>query len=109
MGLLLDLNLILAQVSGPSGFSGGLLSNPWFYAGFSAVSMAVGSAVALWLDPRRGWQAILLAVGGGSLVISLAFELFDPAFHNIGRWGASGFFVAGVGTFGGLDILIDGR
>lgn len=68
--------------------------------------MAVGSAVALWLDLRRGWQAILFAVSGGSLVISFAFDLFDPAFH-IGRWGASGYLLAGMGTFGGLDILID--
>ncbi|WP_436924172.1 hypothetical protein [Halosimplex amylolyticum] len=54
---------------------GGLRSNPWFYAGFSALSLVVGSGVGIWFAPERRWQAGLLAVGGGSLVVSLAFEL----------------------------------
>lgn len=107
MGFPLYPGVFVAQASSSSGSTSGVLSNPWFYAVLSAVSLTVGSAVAVWVEPRRRWQAILLAVGGGSLVISLAFELFDPAFHNIGRWNASLFFLAGVVAFGGLDILID--
>lgn len=49
----------------------------------------------------------LLAVGGGSLVVSLAFELYDPAVRTVGKWEASGFFLVGVVAFGGLDVLID--
>ncbi|SFG47716.1 zinc transporter, ZIP family [Halopelagius inordinatus] len=98
---------VVAQASNPSGSVGGLLSNPWFYAAFAAVSLTVGAAVGVWNPPDRGWQAGLLAVGGGSLVVSLAFELFDPAVRNIGEWNASGFFLLGVLAFGGLDILID--
>ncbi|RDI72511.1 ZIP family metal transporter [Halopelagius longus] len=97
----------VAQASNSGNLLGGLLSNPWFYAVFSAVSLVVGSAVGVWAEPNERWQAILLAVGGGSLVVSLAFELYDPAVENIGKWTASGFFLLGVGTFGGLDILID--
>jgi ZIP family zinc transporter len=85
----------------------GLLSNPWFYAGFSALSILVGSAVGSWISPQRRWQAALLAVGGGSLVISLASELFEPAFHNIGEYPASGYFLAGIVVFGTLDVAID--
>jgi ZIP family zinc transporter len=107
MGCLLSAQSVLTQASGPTGSSGDLLSNPWFFAAFSAVSLAVGSAVGLWLDPKEEWQAILLAVGGGSLVVSLAFELFDPAVRNVGNWSASGYFVVGVAAFGGLDIVID--
>ncbi|NEU56561.1 ZIP family metal transporter [Halorussus sp. MSC15.2] len=99
--------LLVAQTSGSGGLSGGLLSNPWFYAAFSALALIVGSAVGVWADPERRWQAILLAVGGGSLIISLAFELYDPAVRNIGKWSASLFFVCGVLAFGGLDIAID--
>ena len=87
--------------------SGGLLSNPWFYAVFTAVSLTAGAAVGIWIDPKQRWQAILLAVGGGSLIISLAFELYGPAVEHVGRWSASGFFLLGVATFGGLDIAID--
>ncbi|MFC7141928.1 ZIP family metal transporter [Halosimplex aquaticum] len=85
----------------------GLLSNPWFYAGFSALALLVGSAVGIWAPPDRKWQAALLAVGGGSLVISLAFELFEPAFHAIGEYPASGFLLGGVLVFGTLDVIID--
>ena len=84
-----------------------LLSNPWFYAVLSAVALVVGSAIGIWVDPPESWQAILLAVGGGSLTVSLAFELYQPAIHNIGKWTGSAYFLAGVATFGGLDILID--
>ncbi|WP_135362603.1 ZIP family metal transporter [Halosimplex halophilum] len=83
------------------------LSNPWFYAGVSALSLLVGSAVGIWVSPARRWQAALLAVGGGSLVISLAFELFGPAFRNIGEYPASGYFLVGILVFGTLDVAID--
>ena len=84
-----------------------LLSNPWFYATVSALALIIGSAVGIWLDPPESGQAILLAVGGGSLIVSLAFELYQPAIRHIGKWVASGYFLGGVATFGGLDILID--
>ncbi|NHN59207.1 MULTISPECIES: ZIP family metal transporter [Halorussus] len=103
----LSLSSTVAQVSRSSPFLGGLLSNPWFYAVFSAVALIAGAAVGVWVRPKQKWQAVLLAVGGGSLVVSLAFELFDPAVKNIGKWSASGYFLCGVATFGGLDILID--
>ena len=96
--------VVLAQ-SGSG--SGGLLSNPWFYAVFSAAALIVGSSVGTWLDVDQRWQAALLAVGGGSLVVSLAFELFEPAVNSVGKWTASAFFLGGVATFGGFDIWID--
>ncbi len=85
----------------------GLLSNPWFYAAATALALVVGAAVGIWVEPDRRWQAGLLAVGGGSLVVSLAFELYDPAVRTVGKWQASAFFLAGVAVFGALDILID--
>lgn len=103
----LSLSPIVTQASGSSNLLRGLLSNPWFYAVFSAVALIVGAAIGVWIRPQRKWQAALLAVGGGSLVVSLAFELYDPAVKNIGKWSASGYFLGGVTTFGGLDILID--
>ncbi|QLH83954.1 hypothetical protein [Halosimplex pelagicum] len=101
-----------AVVPGGAGFvlqsgASGLLANPWFYAAFSALSLLAGSAVGIWVRPARRWQAALLAVGGGSLVVSLAFELFEPAFRNIGEYPASGFFLCGILVFGTLDVLID--
>ncbi|ESP88684.1 ZIP family metal transporter [Candidatus Halobonum tyrrellensis] len=106
MALPLPVHPVLAQASG-AGNQGGLLTNPWFYAVFSGVSLTVGSAIGIWIDPEKRWQAILLAVGGGSLIISLAYELYDPAVQTMGKWAASGVFLGGVATFGGLDILID--
>ena len=97
---------VIAQTSS-GGQPGGLLSNPWFYAAFSASALATGSAIGIWLEPKRSWQAILLAIGGGPLVVSLAFELYDPAVKNVGKWTASAFFLGGVATFGGFDVLID--
>ena len=90
-----------------AGLLSNLLSNPWFYATTSALALIVGAAIGVFLDPPENWQAVLLAVGGGSLVVSLAFELYDPAVRNIGRFVASGYFLGGVVTFGGLDIAID--
>lgn len=87
--------------------SGGLLSNPWFYAVVSALSLALGAGVGIAVTPDRWWQAILLAVGGGSLIISLGFELFEPAVSTMGQWSASGYFLAGVLAFGGLDVVLD--
>lgn len=52
-------------------------------------------------------MAGLLAVGGGSLLISLAFELYEPSVSTLGRWQASVYFLFGVVVFGGLDILIE--
>lgn len=98
---------VLAQATGSRSPSGGLLSNPWFYAVASAVSLTVGAATGIWVDPDRKWQAILLAAGGGSLVVSMAFELVEPAYHNVGKVTASGYLLGGVVAFGGLDILID--
>ncbi|MFB6140516.1 MAG: hypothetical protein ABEJ26_08790 [Halosimplex sp.] len=95
--------VVALQQSGGSG----LLSNPWFYAAFSALSLVVGSAVGIWISPARNWQAILLAVGGGSLVVSLAFELFEPSFKHIGEYPASGYFLAGIVVFGALDVAVD--
>ncbi|ELZ24908.1 putative ZIP zinc transporter [Halosimplex carlsbadense 2-9-1] len=102
----------LAAVPGGTGTAlqsgtSGLLANPWFYAGFSALALLVGSAVGIWISPPRNWQATLLAIGGGSLVVSLAFELFEPAFRNIGRYPASGYFLGGIVVFGTLDVAID--
>jgi ZIP family zinc transporter len=94
---------LAAQGSGSSG----ILSNPWFYAVLSAISLSVGAAIGIWVDPDQKWEAALLAVGGGSLIVSLAFELYEPAVENLGEWTASAYFLAGVATFGGLDILID--
>jgi len=101
-------------VAGPGGTgvalqngTSGLLANPWLYAGLSALSLLVGSAVGIWVAPERKWQATLLAIGGGSLVVSLAFELFEPAFRNIGRYTASGYFLGGIVVFGALDVLVD--
>ncbi|WP_232688800.1 hypothetical protein [Halobacterium zhouii] len=98
--------LFVVQQSGGGQF-GGLLSNPWFYAVLSAVALVVGAAVGVWAKPDRFWQAILLAVGGGSLIVSLAFELFRPAVEALGQWEASAYFTLGVLAFSGLDILID--
>ena len=98
---------LVVQASGSQSMLGGLLSNPWFYAVFSAAALFVGSALGIWYEPKRSWQAILLAVGGGSLIVSLAFELYDPAVRHLGKWLASGYFLVGVATFGGLDVLLD--
>lgn len=94
---------VVAQTS----TSSGLLGNPWFFAAVTAVSLVVGAAVGIWVSPERRWQAALLSVGGGSLVVSLAFELFDPAVRQLGKFVASGYFLVGVVTFGTLDIAID--
>ncbi|MFB6164486.1 MAG: ZIP family metal transporter [Haloarculaceae archaeon] len=86
---------------------GGLLENPWFYAVLSAVSLSIGGGLGTWIGSEQRWQAILLAIGGGSLIISLAFELYEPAIRTIGTLVASGYFLLGVSAFGALDVVID--
>lgn len=98
---------LILQAAGSKSMLGGLLSNPWFFAAVSATALLAGAGIGIRYEPDRSWQAVLLAVGGGSLIVSLAFELYDPAVRHLGKWSASGFFLVGVVTFGGLDVLID--
>lgn len=84
-----------------------LLTNPWFYAVVSAVALTLGSAIGIWIKPKDSWQAILLAIGGGALIVSMSYELYDPAVKQLGKYLASAVFLGGVFTFGTLDILIE--
>lgn len=85
----------------------GLLSNPWFYAVVSAASLIVAATVGAIFDPSRTFLAESLAMGGGALITAMSYELFARAYDIAGARVAAGFLLAGVVTFGGLDVVLD--
>jgi ZIP family zinc transporter len=48
----------------------------------------------------------MLAFGSGAMVVSVAFELFQPAHRQAGLASASAALLVGAATFIGVDLLL---
>ena len=78
-----------------------------------AVILVVSAALivgALWgvYGKLPYWlQGNLLALAGGSLILSVVLEMIQPAVADDGFWIAIGATLAGAVTFSGVDYLID--
>lgn len=75
--------------------------------GFAASSsLIIGSVAGSYWKPPQQVIGVALAFASGSLMTALAFELFDPAFRNGGRWIAGGGLAAGALVFVTADLLL---
>lgn len=79
------------------------------YAGGASLPLAVGAAVGVRWQPPQRLVAALLAFAAGALVVSAAFELFEPAYEDGGAGRATAAFLAGAVVFVVADGLLERR
>lgn len=79
-----------------------------FAVGASA-PLAAGAVVGVRWKPPRAVLAAALAFAAGALVVSAAFELFEPAFNGGGPWRAGLAFALGAAVFVAADSYLDHR
>lgn len=80
--------------------SGALAAGFWGFVG--GVSLLIGAGAGLMLPASKRIIAVVMALGAGVLVSSVAFELMDEAFHQ------GGFDAASVGLMLGAVIFYAG-
>lgn len=85
-----------------------MLTTLLFAVGASA-PLVVGAVVGVRWQAPRGLVAAALAFAAGALIVSTAFELFEPAFEGGGPWRAGTAFAAGAAVFVLADIWLDRR
>jgi zinc transporter ZupT len=82
--------------------------------GLSALSLPLGAAVGLWLNPGMRLTAAIMAFGAGALLCALALELVVPALEHFPDRPLEGFKWLAIGAmigcvlFIGLDHLVAG-
>jgi len=85
-----------------------MLTTLLFAVGSSA-PLAVGAFLGVrWQAPAR-LVAAALAYAAGALIVSAAFELFEPAYDDGGPWRAGLAFGAGAAVFVVADYYLDSR
>jgi CRP-like cAMP-binding protein len=84
----------------------------FLFGGLSALSLPLGAAAGLWLNPGLRLTGAVMAFGAGALLCALALELVVPALHHFPddplegfKWLALGASV-GCLLFIGLDQLL---
>jgi CRP-like cAMP-binding protein len=86
----------------------------FLFGGLSALSLPLGAAVGLWLNPSLRLTAAVMAFGAGALLCALALELVVPALQHFPgnpfegfKWLAIGCMIGCV-VFIGLDHALAG-
>lgn len=70
-------------------------------------ALMAGAAWGIFGRLGRKFEGFLIALAGGSLVLSLVSELIQPSIRESGLWAASAGVAAGALVFAGIDYLID--
>lgn len=76
------------------------------YAVVTSGALVVGAALGCFRTPPRRLTAGMLAFAAGSMVVAVAFELFEPAYRQAGLARASAALVAGAGAYVAVDLLL---
>lgn len=79
------------------------------YAAGASLPLLVGAAVGVRWQPPRRVVASVLAFAAGALIVSVSFELFEPAYDNGGPWRAGLAFAGGAIVFVAVDTWLDKR
>jgi CRP-like cAMP-binding protein len=86
----------------------------FLFGGLSALSLPLGAAVGIWLNPGLRLTAAVMAFGAGALLCALALELVVPALEHFPddplegfKWLALGAML-GCLVFIGLDHVLSG-
>jgi ZIP family zinc transporter len=85
------------------------MGEAFLWGAIAASSLLVGAVVAYIASPSRRFIAAVMALGGGLLIGSVAFELIDEALETaeVGRVGA--FMLIGAATFTLGNWILDRR
>jgi zinc transporter, ZIP family len=76
------------------------------YAAATGGALFVGAALGCFRAPPKRLTAGMLAFGAGAMVVSVAFELFEPAHREAGLPRASAALLVGAATFIAVDLLL---
>ncbi len=76
------------------------------YAAATGGALLGGAALGCLRTPPTRLTAGMLAFGSGAMVVSVAFELFQPAHRQAGLARASAALLVGAATFIGVDLLL---
>ena len=76
------------------------------YAVVTGGALVVGAALGCFRTPPSRLTAGMLAFGAGAMVVSVAFELFEPAVRQAGLARASAALLVGAGAYIAIDLLI---
>ncbi|HTG39230.1 zinc transporter [Sphingomonas sp.] len=70
-------------------------------------ALLIGAAWGIFGKLRPGVEGFLIAVAGGSLLVSLVTELVEPSIDESGIWTALAGLAAGAMVFAAVDYWID--
>ena len=76
------------------------------YAVVTGGALVVGAVLGCFRTPPTRLTAGMLAFAAGAMVVSVAFELFEPAHRQAGLARASAALLVGAGTYIAVDLLI---
>lgn len=79
------------------------------YAAGASLPLALGAVVGMRWEPPQRLVAAVLAFAAGALIVSMSFELFEPAYRDGGAWRAGLAFAAGALVFVVADSWLDRR
>jgi ZIP family zinc transporter len=75
------------------------MGEAFFWGAIAASSLLIGAVVAYVTTPSRGFIAIVMALGAGLLIGSVAFELIDEALKIADVSSVGLYMLAGAATF----------
>ena len=78
----------------------------FLFGGLSALSLPLGAAVGLWLNPGLRLTAAIMAFGAGALLCALALELVVPALEHFPDQPLEGFKWLALGAMFGCLLFI---
>lgn len=78
----------------------------FLFGALSAVSLPLGAAVGIWLNPSLRVTAAVMAFGAGALLCALALELVVPALAHFPDDPFEGFKWLALGAMGGCILFI---
>lgn len=70
-------------------------------------ALVIGALVGLYLRPSERLVAVLLGFASGSLIVAVAFDLFEEAYLQTGLVVSGGGLIVGAAAFMGITSLID--
>jgi len=78
----------------------------FLFGGLSALSLPLGAAVGIWLNPGLRLTAAVMAFGAGALLCALALELVVPALEHFPNDPFEGFKWLAIGAMLGCLVFI---
>ena len=85
------------------------MGEAFFWGAVGASALLVGALIAYQFKPSRKVIAVVMALGSGVLIGSVAFELIDDALEHQDVFGVAMLTLVGAGVFAAGNYVIDRR